>query len=115
MRILATFSLALSVAVFAANYTLPAEALLPLALTFALMGAALLLFRRKWLRGAELALFGLAAGLGVFLVKYNAVTLPCRALDGQKMTVHAYLRDYPDDCGSYYRAEVRLTDKIFLP
>ena len=111
MRILAVFSLALSAAVFAANYALPAAALLPLALTFALMGAALLLFRRKWLRGAELALFGLAAGFGVFLVKYNAVTLPCRALDGQKMTVHAYLRDYPDDCGSYYRAEVRLTDK----
>lgn len=108
MRILATFSLALSAAVFAANYFLPAAALLPLAVISALLAALLLLFRRRWLRGAELMLFGIAAGLGVFLIKYNTVTLPCRALDGQTRTVRAYLCDYPQDCGSYYRADIKL-------
>ncbi len=109
MRILATFSLALSAAVFAANYVLPSTFLLPLAVFFAISGALLLLFRRKWLRGAELALFGLAVGFGVFIIKYNTVTLPCRALDGQTATIRAYLRDYPVDCESYYRVDVRLT------
>ena len=111
MRILAIFSLSLSAAVFAADYLLPVSALLPLALTFIILGAGLLLLRRRWLRGIELALFGLAAGLGVFLLKYNAVTVPCHELDGETVTLHAYLTDYPEIYEDYCRAEIRITDR----
>ena len=111
MRILAIFSLSLSAAVFAADYLLPVSALLPLALTFIILGAGLLLLRRRWLRGIELALFGLAAGLGVFLLKYNAITVPCHELDGETVTLHAYLTDYPEIYEDYCRAEIRITDR----
>ncbi len=111
MRILAIFSLSLSAAVFAANYLLPASALLPLALCFLLSGALLLLFRRKWLRGIELVLFGLAVGLSVFLIKYKTVTVPCHKLDGQSLTFRACLLDYPDVYEDYCRAEVKVSDE----
>ena len=110
MRILAIFSLSLSAALFAAVYLLPASVLLPLALLFLLLGAGLLFFRRRWLRGIELMLFGLAAGLGVFLAAYRTVTLPCRELDGQTVTFRAFLTDAPDVYEDYCRAEVRITD-----
>ena len=111
MRILAIFSLSLSAAVFAANYLLPVPALLPLALCFLALGTGLLLFRRKWLRGIELALFGLAVGLGVFLIKYRTVTVPCHELDGQTATFSACLLDYPDVYEDYCRAEVKISDR----
>jgi len=111
MRILAIFSLSLSAAVFAANYVLPISSLLPLALAFLVLGALLLIFRRKWLRGIELTLFGLAVGLGVFLIKYSTVTVPCRAIDGEKATFNAYLTDYPDVYENYCRAYVKICDK----
>ena len=111
MRILAIFSLSLSAAVFASVYLLPVSALLPLMLTFLIIGVGLLALRRRWLRGIELALFGLAAGLGVFLIKYGAVTVPCREADGETVTLHAFLTDYPDVYEDYCRAEVKLCER----
>ena len=110
MRILAIFSLSLSAAVFAANYILPVSALLPLSLSFLILGAGLLLLRRKWLRGIELTLFGLAVGLGVFLIKYETIAAPCHAQDGQTVIIRAILTDYPVVYDDYCRAEVRITD-----
>ena len=111
MRVLAIFSLSLSAAVFAAVYLLPVSALLPFTLAFLLPGAGLLFFRRRWLRGIELTLFGLAVGLGVFFIKYKTVTAPCHELDGQTVTFRAFLTDYPVVYDDYCRAEVKLTDK----
>ena len=111
MRVLAIFSLSLSAAVFAAVYLLPASVLFPLILLFLLLGAGLLLFRRRWLRGIELTLFGLAVGLGLFLAAYRTVTLPCRELDGQTVTFRAFLTDAPDVYDDYCRAEVKITGR----
>ena len=109
MRILATFSLSLSAAVFLANYILPVDVLLPLALAGGVLAGGLLWTKRKRLRGAALALIGFALGLGVFWLKYTTTVKPCRELDGQTLAVSAVLLDYPDDYDDYCRAFVKLT------
>ena len=56
MRVLAITALAYSAAVFASNYILPSAWLPALALGCALAGGAILLPRRRWLRGFALCL-----------------------------------------------------------
>ena len=63
MRRLATGAIAFSAAVFAANYVLSLGSLLICAAVMAALGALLLLSRRRWLRGVEIAMFAAALGL----------------------------------------------------
>lgn len=109
MRILATFALALSCAVFLANYLLPVNVLLILSAASALIALILLLTKRKWLRGAVLALLGFAFGLGIFLIKYETAVKPCRELDEKTAEISAILLDYPNTYDDYNRAFVKLT------
>ncbi|MDO4983735.1 MAG: ComEC/Rec2 family competence protein [Eubacteriales bacterium] len=109
MRVLATFALALSCAVFLADYILPAGVLLPLSAACAVLAVISLLTKRKWLRGAVPALLGFSVGLGVFLVKYTVTVKPCREIDGQTLKLSAVLLDHPDIYDDYCRAFVKLT------
>ena len=93
MRRLATGAIAFSAAVFAANYVLPLGSLLICAAVMAALGALLLLSRRRWLRGVEIAMFAAALGLTVFALHARRTAIPARELDGQTVTIDAALLD----------------------
>ena len=112
MRRLATGAIAFSAAVFAANYILPLGSLLICAAVMAALGALLLLSRRRWLRGVEIAMFAAALGLTVFALHARSTTFPARELDGQTVTIEATLLDYPDVYSGYCRAEIRLGGEL---
>lgn len=112
MRRLATGAIAFSAAVFAANYVLPLGSLLICAAVMAALGALLLLSRRRWLRGVEIAMFAAALGLTVFALHARRTAIPARELDGQTVTIDATLLDYPDVYSGYCRAEVRLGGEL---
>lgn len=112
MRVLAVGAGAFSVAVFAANYILPMNTLIPLALALAALGTVLLFARRRWLRGAIIASFALSLGLGVFYAHSMRTTAPARELSGQTVELDAVLLDYPIEYDSYCRAEIRLTGEL---
>lgn len=112
MRVLAVGAGAFSVAVFAANYLLPMNTLIPLALALAALGTVLLFARRRWLRGAVIAAFALALGLGVFYVHSLRTTVPARELSEQTVEIDAVLLDYPAVYDNYCRAEIRLTGEL---
>ena len=70
MRKLAIVCGAFSAAVFLANYILPADWLLPMALSLWLSGTALVLLRRRWILPLILALC--AAAFGLFCFRLHA-------------------------------------------
>lgn len=109
MRKLATAAAAFSAAVFAANYALPDNRLPALAAAAAVCALALsAFFRGKRTRGAIIALFAFAVGLGAFMLHSARTTAPACRLDGETVEVTAVLLDYPDIYDDYCRAEVRL-------
>ena len=112
MRRLATGAIAFSAAVFAANYVLPLGSLIVSAVVMASLGALLLLSRRRWLRGVEIALLAAALGLTVFSLHARRTILPARELDGQTTEIEATLLDYPDVYDSYCCAEIRLGGEL---
>ena len=89
MRKLAAGCLGFSAAVFAANFIFSFGSLLLLAALFAAAGAGLLLLRRKWLRGAVIALFAFALGLLCFYGHALNSTEMARQLDGQTLEISA--------------------------
>ncbi len=74
MRRLATAALAFSAAVFLANYILPTGWLIVPAVLAAALGAALSLFRRRWLRPLVIALLFFSLGLTEYAV-YDRLTV----------------------------------------
>lgn len=112
MRSLAIGAGAFSTAVFAANYILPLNALIPLVIALVIIGILLLLMRRKWLRAVVIAAFSLAVGLTVFVAYTARTTVPAKELSGQTLEIDAVLLDYPIVYDGYCRAEVRLTGEL---
>lgn len=112
MRALAIGAGAFSAAVFAANYVLPSNALIPLAIALVIAGILLLLARRKWLRAVVISVFSIAFGLTVFAAYTARTTLPAKTLSGQTLEMDAVLLDYPIVYDGYCRAEVRLTGEL---
>lgn len=112
MRSLAIGAGAFSAAVFAANYILPLNALIPLAIALVVIGVLLLLTRRRWLRAVVIAAFSLAVGLTVFAAYTDRTTVPAKELSGQTLEIDAVLLDYPIVYDGYCRAEVRLTGEL---
>ncbi len=108
MRKLATAALAFSAAVFAANYILPSVWAPVCAAALAVLGAVLLAFRRKWLRGLVIALLGMALGLGWFSAHALLTKVPAAELDGKTREITARLLEYPQTYDTYCRALVRL-------
>ena len=108
MRRLAWAAGAFSAAIFAANYILPGPWLLPLAGLLVLLGAGLVLLRRRWLRAAVIASFAAAVGLSCFFVHARMTTVPASKLDVQTRPFTATLLDYPDEYEDYTRAELRV-------
>ncbi len=114
MRKLATAALAFSAAVFLANFILPERWLLIAAALSALVGAALALLHRRWLRPAVIALLFFAVGLVEYSV-YRSLTVDrARQYAGETRTVSAVVLDYPDEYDGYCRVRVR-TDTEGLP
>ena len=108
MRRLAIAALSFSGAILLACYLLPESWLPAAAILFAVLGTALLLLRRNWLRGFALAFLGCAVGFGCFFLHLQSTAIPARLLDGQTRTIRAQLIRYPEDYGRYVRCEVRL-------
>ncbi|MGI5976498.1 MAG: DNA internalization-related competence protein ComEC/Rec2 [Candidatus Limivicinus sp.] len=108
MRKLMIAALSFSAAVFAANYFLPLSSLVPLAAAAALIAVLLLFIGRKWLRGFEISLFGLAFGFLIFFAHARCTAVPAESLDGETREINAVILDYPADYDKYCRAEIRL-------
>ena len=108
MRKLATAALSFSAAVFLANYILPAGWLIVPAVLSAVLGAALALFHRKWLRPAVIALLFFSLGLMEYAV-YNRLTGErAQAYAGETREICGTVLDYPEDFGSYCRVHIRI-------
>ena len=114
MRKLATAALAFSAAVFLANYILPEGWLIVPAVLSAVLGAALSLLRRRWLRPAVIALLFFTVGLAEFAA-YSRLTLGrAETYVGQTREVSGVLLAYPDVYEGYCRLRVRV-DSPDLP
>lgn len=109
MRKLACGALAFSAAIFAANYILPRPWLPFLALVLAISGFALVLFKRRWLLGFEIALISAAVGMGVFFIHSTFTAVPAEKLSGAELEIEAVILDYPHVYEDYCRVDICLT------
>jgi len=108
MRKLATAALAFSAAIFLADYIFPRGWLIPAALLFAALGAALLLLHEKWLRPAVIALLFFSLGLLEYDIYSRLTADRAAAYAGQTRTVTGTVLDYPDRYDSYCRLHIRI-------
>ena len=108
MRKLANAALAFSLAIFAANYILPAAWLLVSAVLAAVAAAVLALLHRKWLRPAVIALLFFSLGLLDYSLYDQRTTQRARDYDGQTREIVATVIDYPDVYDGYCRLRLRL-------
>lgn len=115
MRVLAITALAFSAAVFASNFILPLPWLPPLALLCAAAGGAILLPRRRWLRGFALLAFGLALGFACFGLHAQRTTVPAARLEGQTRQIRAQITNYPQNYERYTRVSIRLHTENLPP
>jgi len=109
MRKLACGALAFSVAIFAANYILPHPWLPILGVILAISGIALVLLKRRWLLGFEIAMLSAALGLGLFFVHSLFTAVPAEKLSGSEIEINAVILDYPTVYDDYCRVNIRLT------
>lgn len=109
MRKLACAALSFSAAVFAANYILLRPWLPLLAAVLAISGISLVLFKRRWLLGFEIALISAAFGLSVFCVHSSFTAVPAGKLSGTEQEISAVVLDYPIVYDDYCKADIRLT------
>lgn len=114
MRKLAIAALSFSAAIFAANYVLSIKLCLILAALFLIVGASLVLLRKKRLRIVVLCLFSLFAGLGCFGLHYLFTSVPAHGLEGQTMQLSATVQTYPKQYDNFSSAEIRLNDRPHL-
>ena len=85
MRKLACGALSVSAAIFAANYILPHGWLPALAAALAILGLGLVLLKRKWLLGFEIAFISAALGLSLFYAHSAFTAVPQKILPGQSL------------------------------
>ena len=109
MRKLACGALAFSAAIFAANYILPFSWLPLLASALAILGLSLVLLRRKWLLGFEIAIISAAVGLAVFCLHSAVTSIAAEKFSGSKLEISAVIRDYPRVYEDYCSVELHLT------
>lgn len=109
MRKLACGALAFSSAIFAANYILPRPWLPILGVILAISGVALVLLKRRWLLGFEIAMLAAALGLGLFFVHSLFTAVPAEKLSGSELEINAVILDYPTVYDDYCRVNIRLT------
>ena len=108
MRKLATAALAFSAAVFLANYILPAGWLIVPAVLSAVLGAALAMFHRKWLRPAVIVLVFFSLGLLEYSV-YKSLTIDrAQEYAGQTREICGTVLDYPEEYSGYCRLHIRI-------
>lgn len=114
MRKLAIAALSFSAAVFAANYIFGIILCPILAALFLVLGASLLLLRRKRLKGAVICAFALAAGLGCFSLHYLFTSAPAHGLEGQTLQLSATVQTYPKQYDNFSSVEIKLNDRPYL-
>ena len=107
-RKLAVAAGAFSAAIFAANYILPLRFLIYAAVLSAVLGALLILPRRKWLRPGAIALMSFALGILAYQLNYDRTVGRTLKYNGETYTVYAELTDYPTVYEDYCRLEVKL-------
>ena len=99
---------------FLANFILPAGRLPGLAAVSALLGTALALLRRRWLRPAALALVFFAAGLLEYAAFCHLTLDRARIYAGETREITGVVLEYPDEYAGYCRLRVR-TDTPDMP
>lgn len=107
-RKLAVAAGAFSAAIFAANYILPLRFLIYAAVLSVVLGALLILPRRKWLRPGAIALMSFALGILAYQLNYDRTVGRTLKYNGETYTVYAELTDYPTVYEDYCRLEVKL-------
>lgn len=107
-RKLAVAAGAFSAAIFAANYILPLRFLIYAAVLSAVLGALLILPRRKWLRPGAIALMSFALGILAYQLNYDRTVGRTLKYNGETYPVYAELTDYPTVYEDYCRLEVKL-------
>ena len=108
MRKLATAALPFSAAIFAAYYWIPPGRLIVPAVLSAATAAALALLRRKWLRGACLALLFFSLGLLHFSLYREATLVRAESCAGRSAEVTARVLDEVERYPGYQRVTVRI-------
>lgn len=107
-RKLATAAAGFSAAIFAVNYIFPQDRLIYAAVISALLGALLILLRRRWLRAAVIALLSFALGILAYQLNYDRTVGKTLKYNGETYRVYAELTDYPKVYEDYCRMEVRI-------
>lgn len=108
MRRLAAAALSFSAAVFLAVYRIEIGRLPMLAALLALLGAVLLLLRKKALRLPAAALLFAALGLAHVFAYTNRTQIRAADIAGQTVTVEGSVLDYPDVYERYNRLRIRI-------
>lgn len=109
MRKLTCGALSVSAAIFAANYILPRGWLPALAAALAILGLGLVLLKRKWLLGFEIAFISAALGLSLFYAHSAFTAVPAENLAGAELEISAVVTDYPRVYDDYCSVYIRLT------
>lgn len=97
-----------SAAIFAANYILSQRQLIYVAVFSAVLGALLLLPRRKWLRPGLIALMAFALGILCYQFNYDRTVGRTQSFNGESHEIYAEIIDYPAVYEDYCRLEVKL-------
>lgn len=110
MRKLATFSIALSAAVFFAHYILPEKSCLWLAGCCVAFSLLSLLFKGDKRLRIILICSGMAFGFAASGISYLVKTVPSRELSGETMTFAAEVKEYPYVSENFSSVTVSLRD-----
>ena len=108
MRKLATAAISFSLAVFAANYILPAKWLVTAAVFAAVIGALLGLLRAKWLHPTIIALSFFALGLLSYYTAYNETVVRAEAVSAETTELEVRILSYPVEYDDYCRVEAKI-------
>lgn len=114
MRKLATVTLSFSAAICAANYCLPQDKLIILAVITMVLGAVLLAVFRKRRVLAASALIFFALGLLCYFFHHRNTVEVAKQYSGETHSVTALILDYPEVYNDYCRLDVRVKSP-YLP
>ncbi len=110
MRKLATVSISVSAAIFAAHYLLPPGIWIYVGLICGLLSLTALFFKGSIRMRVLLICLSLSAGFFVCRISYSTKNEPARELDGAETEISAEVTDYPTETEEYSSVPIKLTD-----
>lgn len=110
VRRLAIASTGFALAVLAAHYLLPVNALLPLAMICLILSPLCFAFKGLNRRRVMLVLLAMAFGFGYYRLHYEKTVKLCENLTNEAVTVEARVTAYPDHGENYSSVRLCITD-----